>query len=459
MSMRRGLTRFQKRKKDHHGAGGGAYIKGPITLGETLKNLPPFPENNIIYLHIPFCSKICSFCNMRRGLGFPTKEYVETLLLHIKTLGERKELQGLPIDSIYFGGGTPSTLQTEELCQVLDALQDYFPVKETAEISMETSITELTTEKLQAAMEHGLNRISVGIQTFSDEGRKLFQRRGSGDFVRERLAEYKKVGLENINIDLIYNYPGETLEDFEEDLMSFKALDLAGFSLYSLIIMPGSSMERMIAKENLSEEERFIRDMDFFQKALEVRDREGWEQMELTKIVQPGRDEYKYIRHRLAQGWTLPIGAGAGGNIGSMAMMGPILLDDYKTMVHHLMEAKGMDFTEIYYKRKAIINPLQLGYLWKKDLEGEGALLKDEIESLLQEGYFVEEKDRYRLTDLGLFWGNSISAKLWELFPEPEQKGQGNPMGHPKGMPMGHPGGIPKGNGAMPKGHPKHIKK
>ncbi|MDO5714733.1 MAG: coproporphyrinogen-III oxidase family protein [Tissierellia bacterium] len=416
--MDRGLKRFKKRKKDHHSSRDGAYVTRPISLEKTLKNLPPAPENNIIYFHIPYCSKICSFCNMRRGLGFPTKEYTETLLQHIKILGRQKGLQ-VPIDSIYFGGGTPSTLETEDIYKTLDTLYENFPIRKDAEISLETSLTELSPKKLEILKNHGINRISVGVQTFSDSGRKLFQRRGTGEFARKRLWEYRDLGFENINIDFIYNYPGEKTEEFERDLMTFKELDLAGFSLYSLMVMPGSVMEQVISKEKLSEEERIKKDMEFFQKALEIREREGWEQLELTKIVKPGRDEYKYIRHRLNQGWTIPIGAGAGGTIGHTMFMGNIDVEKYAESVGQLLQTKGMAFKDLYFQQKAILNPLQLGYLWKKDLE-ESPLL-EEVKVLIDEGYFTEDKDRYYLTDIGLFWGNSISEYLWDLFPKPKK--------------------------------------
>lgn len=419
MPFSKGNARFAARKKDHHGSGGSAYIIDRRTLGECIQ--APCGQNAAVYLHIPFCSKLCSFCNMRRGLGFPDEAYVALMLRHIRSI---RELAGrrLPVSSIYFGGGTPTTLSADAICRILDALSEAFLLSDDAEISMETSLRELTVPTLKRAMAHGLNRISVGVQTFDDAGRKLLGRYGDGHFARKRLAEYRAAGLKNVNIDLIYGYPGETVEAFRRDLADFDALDLAGFSYYALIVMPGSPMERIVARHALPEAERNRLDGLFFSEALRARDRFGYEQMELTKIVRPNRDAYRYIRNRIAGEWTIPIGAGAGGNVGGGALMNPIDLGAYARSLDALGAMSMPVFSPLYRERKRAISTIQLGYLERRHLE-EGAILRSiapEVEALHREGYFAKDKTRYLLTDLGLYWGNSIQEDLFSKLPPPD---------------------------------------
>ncbi len=408
--------RFSERVKSHHGSGDSEkFIRRPKGMREILTSGECPTSDNIIYVHIPFCSKICSFCNMRRSKGIPSEDYADLVSDHIEKLTEYDYVKNAPIDSVYFGGGTPTTLAPKAIERILSAIRNRFRLKDTVEFSFETSLTDLTDEKLRMMRSLGVNRLSVGVQTFANEGRKLLNRLGNRDFAVEKLNRFRELGIENVNIDLIYNYPYEKIETFRSDLEQFWELDLAGFSYYSLMIRKDSPMMKIAEAENLTPEEKKTRDRRFFQEAMDFKHEKGLEQMELTKIVRPGRDRYKYIRHRLAGNETFPLGAGAGGGFGGAAFMNPLDLSDYASMLEKFDEVRGMTFSPDYYRLKNITSQLQLA---KMNLDAVEEAFREATETFMDEmtshGFAMRKGNQYDFTDEGVFWGNSMSVELWE---------------------------------------------
>ncbi|MDO5725139.1 MAG: radical SAM protein [Tissierellia bacterium] len=413
------FKRYKNRDKSHHMGGNMMrFISGKDKLSNIL-NEKADRENNVIYLHIPFCTKICSFCNMRRQLSDVNPEYVNILVKHIEKLGKTPFAKSTTFDSIYFGGGTPTTMTTEELTTVLRALRSNFNLTPSCEISSETTLTELPAEKLVTLSNEGLNRISVGVQTFNDNGRKLMGRIGNGAFAKERLQEYLDTGFKGVNIDLIYNYPYQTEDDLDRDLELISNLDIAGFSLYSLILVKDSMLTKKISKKEIEIKTDLVHDYIYYHKVVEAAKKSGYEFLELTKMVRPGRDEYKYIVHRNTGAHTLPIGAGAGGNIGGAKIMNPIKLDEYAVFVDNLEIIEAPIFSDRYETIQEAVDQVQFGRIDLKMLpEDLVDKAKNLCEELVEADLVEKVGDIYELTELGKFWGNNVSQEYFDLMTE-----------------------------------------
>ena len=409
-------TRFAERVKSHHGSGGDSdrFVRQPKKVKEVLSSGECPTSDNIIYVHVPFCSKICSFCNMRRSKGIPSDDYADMVSDHIEKLTKYDYVKNAQIDSVYFGGGTPTTLAPKAIERILTAINKNFRLKDTVEFSFETSLTDLDDEKLKMMRSLGVNRLSIGVQTFSNAGRKLLNRLGDREFAIEKLKRFRELGIENVNIDIIYNYPYEDVETLRADLEQFWDLDLAGFSYYSLMIQKNSPIIKVAESENLTPEEKKKRDKRFFREVMDFKHEKGMEQMEITKVVRPNRDRYKYIRHGLSGNQTFPLGAGAGGAFGGAAFMNPLDLKDYSSMLEKLDEVRGMTFSTDYHRLKKVTSQLQLT---KFDLDLVEEMFRETAEEFMDEMMshgFVERKgNQYDFTDEGVFWGNSMSAELW----------------------------------------------
>ena len=183
------------------------------------------------YIHIPFCESICAYCDFCKFLY--NNEWVDRYLKELK-----KEIElnykGEDLKTIYIGGGTPSSLNLKQLKILLD-ICSVFKKTKNYEYTVEVNIENINEEKAILLKEYGVNRISVGVETFNSELLKVIERSHTKDMVLSKVLMLKKY-FDNINIDLMYALPNETLSDVKSDLASFLSLDVPHISLYSLII-------------------------------------------------------------------------------------------------------------------------------------------------------------------------------------------------------------------------------
>ncbi|MBE6144010.1 MAG: radical SAM family heme chaperone HemW [Firmicutes bacterium] len=184
------------------------------------------------YIHIPFCHSICSYCDFCKLYDNKVwiKKYLASLELEIK-----EKYHNEALDTIYIGGGTPSCLSIESLKQLFLSL-NILKKSPQIEFTFECNIEDINLEKIKILKNNGVNRISIGVQSFIPKNIKLLNRHHTKEEVFEKIKLLKENGFENINIDLIYAIPGETIEDLEYDLNCFLELDIAHISTYSLII-------------------------------------------------------------------------------------------------------------------------------------------------------------------------------------------------------------------------------
>lgn len=185
-----------------------------------------------VYIHIPFCETICSYCDFPKVCYHKKwiNKYLDELEKEI-----RQNYNNEIINTIYIGGGTPSVLSINEINKLLDILK-IFNKNNNVEITFECNIENTTEEKIKLLYENGINRLSFGVQTFNPLYLKLLNRNHNFEEVKKIIDISKKIGFKNINIDLIYALPNQTLEELKIDLNLFLSLDINHISTYSLII-------------------------------------------------------------------------------------------------------------------------------------------------------------------------------------------------------------------------------
>ena len=185
-----------------------------------------------IYIHIPFCDNICSYCDFCKV--FYNSKLVDDYLCSLNNEVD-KYYKGEAINTIYIGGGTPSSLSFEQL-DVLFNIIDRFNLSSNYEFTFECNIENINYDKLKFLFDHGVNRLSVGVQTFNEKFLKFLNRNHTSDEVISKIELAKEIGFNNINIDLIYAIPGETLDDLNHDIDMFLGLGINHISTYSLIL-------------------------------------------------------------------------------------------------------------------------------------------------------------------------------------------------------------------------------
>ena len=190
------------------------------------------------YIHIPFCKTICSYCDFCKM--FYNEDLVDKYLLELNN-EINKNYKGETLKTIYIGGGTPSSLNIKQLNKLLNIIK-IFKLEENYEFTAECNIENITKEKLELLYKNKVNRLSIGIQTFNEKYLKFLNRNHTKEEIKEKINIAKTIGFENINIDLMYAFPEETLEELESDINEFLKLDIPHISTYSLIIEPHTKL-------------------------------------------------------------------------------------------------------------------------------------------------------------------------------------------------------------------------
>lgn len=199
-----------------------------------------------IYLHIPFCKQACHYCDFHFSTSLISKEALLEALMKEAIL-QKEYFRGGVISTVYFGGGTPSLLSGEEIKKQLDNLKSIFPVNEDAEITLEANPDDLTREKLESLRMAGVNRLSIGIQSFDDEDLKWMNRAHSAVEAIESVKLSQEAGFDNITIDLIYGTPLLTDEQWKKNLHTAFELNVQHLSCYALTVEPRTALAHSIA--------------------------------------------------------------------------------------------------------------------------------------------------------------------------------------------------------------------
>jgi oxygen-independent coproporphyrinogen III oxidase len=202
-------------------------------------------EKQGIYVHIPFCVKKCSYCDFYSSTDFGQKSAVVTALP--KEIHDRAD-KTAPVDTIYFGGGTPSILSPGEVETILDAIYSNFDIIPDSEITVEVNPGTIDKDYLKSLMHIGVNRISIGVQSFDDERLAFLQRIHTAKEAQNSIIDAIAVGFENMGIDLIYGLPSETESVWKKELEQALTFQLPHLSCYMLTFEPGTPMTQKAEK-------------------------------------------------------------------------------------------------------------------------------------------------------------------------------------------------------------------
>ncbi|SOC79795.1 oxygen-independent coproporphyrinogen-3 oxidase [Salinimicrobium sediminis] len=237
-----------------------------------------------IYIHIPFCKQACHYCDFHFSTSVKKKpEMVEAIC---KELELRKEEIGDEVETIYFGGGTPSLLSAEELQQIFKTIFSNYKVSEDPEITLEANPDDLTEEKIKMLAASGINRLSIGVQSFFEEDLKLMNRAHNAEEALESIKLAKQY-FKNISIDLIYGIPGMSNEQWKENLQIALDLGVPHISSYALTVEPKTALKSMIEKGKIAPAEEELA-KEQYEMMIEVLSVAGFDNYEFSNFGKPG---------------------------------------------------------------------------------------------------------------------------------------------------------------------------
>lgn len=371
------------------------------------------------YIHIPFCRLRCLYCGFFKNFQDldRQKSYVNSLLKDIQLSGKVEYCQGRPLKAVYFGGGTPGVLTPQEIKTIVSALKDNLNLAKDCEITFETSVCDLDDDQFAACLASGVNRFSLGVQTFDTKIRQSLGRPDDEKRLRTRLEELAtKQNQAAIVIDLIYGLPGQTLEKWQYDLEVATDSKIHGLDTYSLNVIPRTILAQKINDGFMPKVATRREQADFFVQAIETLNKKGLRRL---SVCHWGRFDLKEnnVYNRLGKGANgrIPFGAGAGGNIDGFRVRLEPDVDIYEKMIAEgLKPIKFMARPPKHYNLfNQIRYSLDQGHII---LDGLDEQVRQVILPLLaaweQKGFINSSRGTFELTLAGQFWYVELTQAL-----------------------------------------------
>lgn len=368
-----------------------------------------------LYIHIPFCAQKCLYCD------FPSfarkdhlrKAYIEALNKEIISLREKHN--NLEINTIFIGGGTPSVLEADELECLLKEVAKLNMAKD-IEYSMECNPGNLTEEKLEVMKKYGVNRISMGLQAKQDNLLKGLGRIHNYKTFKENFLLAKKVGFNNINVDLMFGLPNQRLNEWEETLREIISLEPAHISAYSLIIEEGTAFYNLYENDKLKlpteEEERKM-----YHLAKKILDENGFNQYEISNYAK----ERKECRHNLAY-WNMDnwigVGSAAASYINGKRIKNISSVEEYINSINEKGEAveeiinnsKNDNIEEFMFMGLRKINGIDENEFKNRFSMNINDVYGEILNKYIDEGLLIRESGRIFLSEKGIEISNIIMA-------------------------------------------------
>ena len=365
------------------------------------------------YVHIPFCTQICYYCDFSKVFikNQPVDSYLEHLLQEFHSYDIQK------LRTLYIGGGTPTALSAPQLETLLDGLTKNLDLSVLEELTIEANPGDLDADKIAVLKNSAVNRVSLGVQTFDDKMLKKIGRSHLEKDIYENIDRLKLAGFDNISIDLIYALPGQTMDQVKDNVEKAITLDIPHMSLYSLILENHTVfMNRMRrGKLPLPKEEL---EAEMFEYIIEELERSGFEHYEISNFSKPGFES----RHNLMY-WDnaeyYGIGAGASGYVDGIRYKnhGPIrhylnAVEDGNARINeeHLTQREQMEEEMFLGLRKK--SGVSMERFEEKFGQSFQELYGDIIKDLIQQGLMQVDGDHVRMTKRGLFLGDTVAERF-----------------------------------------------
>ncbi|MBL8184917.1 MAG: radical SAM family heme chaperone HemW [Blastocatellia bacterium] len=383
-----------------------------------------------VYLHIPFCKSRCSYCDFATDVwrdSGAVERYVDALCREIEGgnpsgregVGTVPQDDTLPtgrvsashIDTIYFGGGTPSLLEPEQIERILNAVTSVFSVAESAEITMEMNPATVTPEKLDAFRKLGINRASFGVQTFNERDLKLLARGHDADDARQTYRLLREAGFANISFDLIAGLPGQTIEDWSRNLDEAIAMEPEHLSLYLLEIHESTPLaEQVRSGRRTPIDDELAAEM--YEMMLDRLAAAGYEQYEISNFAKPGFES----RHNTKY-WRLDPVYGFG--VSAHSFDGRERYANERDTAKYVSSIEEEGSAEVF--REIVNIGSETAFLGLRLNEGVdieayerrfGAELSLKSSELIERGLVESADGRLRLTRKGMLFSNEVFAEF-----------------------------------------------
>lgn len=369
-----------------------------------------------IYVHIPFCKKKCNYCDFYSVSHDKKTEdkYIEALLSEINSYNSTNYL----VDTIFIGGGTPTIIDPLSIKKTIQMINNTFAVDETAEISMEANPNSLTNEKLSIYKEAGINRLSIGIQSLNDDILKKIGRLHDKEQAIDAIERAKKIGFDNINVDIMFNIPDQTNKDIEDTLNRIIQQNINHISFYSLKLEKGTPMYRMEQNHKiimpLEDTER-----EMYYKGREVMENSKIFQYEISNFSKEGYECKHNLKYWMQEEY-IGIGPSAHSFLDNKRFSNPCSIENYvenakknifNREIHEVLNKDDLMFEYIMLFLR-LTNGLDINEFNKKFNQDFSKKYKEQIIFLTYYNLILILDNNIKLTNKGMDISNFVFEKF-----------------------------------------------
>ena len=381
------------------------------------------PEDKLgIYIHIPFCRSKCDYCDFYSlaGREQDMDSYQKALLAHIRETAPLA--RHMEVDTVYFGGGTPSYYGAKRLKELLALIKKQFRVRKDAEITVEGNPDSVDTKLLTALRKAGFNRLSLGVQSACDELLRCVHRPHDFQQTKDAVAAARKSGFSNLSLDLIYGLPGQDMAGWQQTLEQVLALEPEHLSCYGLKVEEGTPLHRRVAGGETLPDDDLQADMYLW--TVDRLERAGYHQYEISNFARDGRHSLHNLRYWLTRPY-IGFGPGAHSDFGGRRYSFVRDLDRYMDGVLH--GGNIIDSSDLIPDRERCGEYLMLRLRTTRGIEEweyrrSYFMNFDPIEQKLlsyeQHGWAIQENGRWRLTPKGFLLSNQLIGELMDVQEE-----------------------------------------
>lgn len=378
------------------------------------KSFEPRQTDGIAYVHIPFCESRCLFCMFYQNpyASEAADAYTNTLIKEFELWNQRAAQNSAPIKALYFGGGTPTALEPHNIKKILDAVRTNLPLAEDCEITFEGRLHGLTDEKLSACVEGGVNRLSIGVQTFNADIRKEMQRLDSPEYIIRRLEKISAIDNLAVVIDLLFGFPGQKGKVWTEDLKIASELPIDGVDCYQLNVFEKSPLNTRIKSGLCQPAATLSEAADMYAESVaHFSSHPNWHRLTNTHWARTPLERNLY--NRLAKGPSdcLPFGCGAGGKLFGYSWMQERNLVKWSEMVEKGLKPVFvmMKPQEHWHLMRTLASSVESGPFNLKEIGDNFNVdiekpLKPVMDQWIKAGLLEKTGDVYSPTVAGQFW-------------------------------------------------------
>ena len=372
-----------------------------------------------LYIHIPFCASRCIYCGFYSTTRLDLRQqYVDALIRELVEVGKSKMLKDDSISTIYLGGGTPSQLTIPQLHQLFDAIYIYNKVESGAEVTIEMNPDDVSVPYADTLRQLGINRVSMGAQTFDDERLRWLNRRHTVAQVGQAVTILRAAGIRNISIDLMYGFPDETIDDFVRDIDEAIKLDVEHISAYCLMIEEGTELYRRYGDKRVREYDDSKEEIErkMYELLIDKLTAAGYEHYEISNFARPSFRS----RHNSSY-WTgvpyIGLGAAAHSFDGHLRSWNVSDIQQYIAAVNRderLNEEEELSATDFYNERVMLGLRTCEGIDLSALSDDERNYCIQEAQPFLSDDILLLTDNRLVLTRKGLFVSDYVMSSLMQ---------------------------------------------